>query len=46
MADTIEDRIQAIIEEKRALFDEVIDGLDTASLGRFDLETLLRAVAP
>ena len=42
--DTIEQRIGAILEQKRALFADVIDGVATAALRRLDLPTLLRAV--
>jgi SNF2 family DNA or RNA helicase len=45
-ADTIEQRIDAILTEKRALFADVIDGVTTAALGRLDLDSLLRAAAP
>jgi SNF2 family DNA or RNA helicase len=39
--DTVEDRIQEILLEKRALFADVIDGVDTRMLRRLDLDTLL-----
>ena len=42
--DSIEQRIAAILAEKRALFADLIDGVATESLGRLDLPTLLRAV--
>jgi SNF2 family DNA or RNA helicase len=42
--DTIETRIDEILREKRALFDEMIDGVETQALGRLDLDTLLRIV--
>ena len=42
--DSIEQRIGAILQEKRALFADIIDGVATASLRRLDLPTLLRAV--
>jgi len=45
-ADTIEQRIDEILTEKRALFADVIDGVTTATLGRLDLDSLLRAAAP
>jgi len=45
-ADTVEERIAAILEEKRALFADLIDGVAAPSLGRLDLDTLLRAAAP
>jgi len=42
--DSIEQRIGEILQEKRALFADIIDGVATASLRRLDLPTLLRAV--
>jgi SNF2 family DNA or RNA helicase len=42
--DSIEQRIGEILDEKRALFADIIDGVTTASLRRLDLPTLLRAV--
>jgi SNF2 family DNA or RNA helicase len=45
-ADTIEQRIDEILTEKRALFADVIDGVTTATLGRLDLDSLIRAAAP
>jgi SNF2 family DNA or RNA helicase len=42
--DSIEQRIAAILVEKRALFADLIDGVAAESLGRLDLPTLLRAV--
>ena len=42
--DSIEERIGEILDEKRALFADIIDGVTTASLGRLDLPTLLRVV--
>lgn len=45
-ADTVEERIDEILTEKRALFADLVDGVATAALGRLDLDTLLRAVAP
>lgn len=44
--DTIEQRIDEILTEKRALFADVIDGVGTRALGRLDLDSLLRAAAP
>lgn len=44
--DTIEERIQEILSEKRALFADVIDGVDARRLRRLDLDALLRAVTP
>ena len=43
--DSIEQRIGEILAEKHALFADIIDGVATGSLGRLDLETLLRAVS-
>ena len=45
-ADTVEDRIAAILEEKKSLFADLIDGVSTSSLGRLDLDNLLHAAAP
>jgi SNF2 family DNA or RNA helicase len=45
-ADTIEQRIDEILAEKRALFADVIDGVTTATLGRLDLDSLIRAAVP
>ena len=42
--DSIEQRIGEILDEKRALFADIIDGVTTAGLHRLDLPTLLRAV--
>ena len=42
--DSIEQRIGEILQEKRALFADIIDGVATASLRRLDLPTLLRAI--
>jgi SNF2 family DNA or RNA helicase len=42
--DSIEERIGEILNEKRALFDDIIEGVTTASLRRLDLPTLLNAV--
>ena len=42
--DSIEQRIGETLDEKRALFADIIDGVATASLRRLDLPTLLRAV--
>jgi len=44
--DTVEERIDEILTEKRALFADVVDGVTTAALGRLDLDSLLRAAAP
>ena len=35
-----------ILEEKRALFSDLIDGVPAQALGRLDLDALLRAAAP
>jgi len=45
-SDSVEERIAKILEEKRALFADLIDGVSTRALGRLDLDTLLRAAAP
>jgi SNF2 family DNA or RNA helicase len=42
--DTIEERIEEILIEKRALFADTVDGVDANSLRRLDLDTLLAAV--
>jgi len=42
--DSIEQRIGEILAEKRALFEDIIENVATASLRRLDLPTLLRAV--
>lgn len=42
-SDTIEERIEEILFEKRALFADIIDGVDTRALRRLDLEVLLSA---
>lgn len=44
--DTLEERIDEILTEKRALFADVIDGVTTTTLGRLDIDSLLRAAAP
>jgi SNF2 family DNA or RNA helicase len=41
---TIEDRIEEILSEKRALFADIIDGVDARALRRLDLEVLLAAI--
>lgn len=43
-ADTIEERVQEILTEKRALFADVIDGVEASLLRRLDLDTLMAAV--
>jgi SNF2 family DNA or RNA helicase len=45
-ADTIEERINQILVEKRALFADLIDGMPMSALARLDLESLLRATSP
>ena len=45
-ADTVEERIAKILDEKRRLFSDLIDGVPTRALGRLDLDSLLRAAAP
>jgi SNF2 family DNA or RNA helicase len=45
-ADSVEGRIAKILDEKRALFADLIDAVPTSSLGRLDLDTLLHAAAP
>jgi SNF2 family DNA or RNA helicase len=45
-ADTVEERIAAILEKKRALFADLIDGVPARALGALDLDSLLRAAAP
>jgi SNF2 family DNA or RNA helicase len=42
--DSIEQRIGEILDEKRALFADIIDGMTTDGLRRLDLPTLLGAV--
>jgi SNF2 family DNA or RNA helicase len=42
--DSIEQRIGEILGEKRALFEDIIENVSTASLRRLDLPTLLQAV--
>ncbi len=44
VADTIEERIQQILAQKTALFDDVVDGVETGALARLDLDVLLQAV--
>jgi SNF2 family DNA or RNA helicase len=43
-SDTIEERIEEILLAKRALFADVIDGVDMAALRRLDLDVLLGAI--
>jgi len=42
--DSIEQRIGEILDEKRALFTDIIENVTTASLRRLDLLALLRVV--
>lgn len=41
---TIEERIEDVLAEKRMLFRDLVDGVDTAALQRLDIDTLLAAV--
>ncbi len=41
---TIEERIEEILAEKRMLFRDLVEGVDTEALRRLDLDTLLAAV--
>ena len=43
-SNTIEERIEEIISQKRTLFGDVIDGVDTAALRRLDLDLLMHAL--
>jgi SNF2 family DNA or RNA helicase len=43
---TIEERVAEILAGKRALFDDVVEGVTWRGLARLDLATLLRAVDP
>jgi SNF2 family DNA or RNA helicase len=42
--ETIEERIDEILAEKRSLFADVVDGVDAGMLRRLDLDTLLKAL--
>ncbi len=42
--DSIEQRIGQILNEKRALFADIVENVTTASLRRLDLPALLRAL--
>ncbi len=44
--DTVEERVAKILDEKRALFSDLIDGVPASALGRLDLDSLIRAAAP
>jgi hypothetical protein len=41
---TIDERIQAILTEERALFADLVDGVDARALKKLDIDTLLQAV--
>ncbi len=41
---TIEERIEEILHDKRTLFADIVDGVDTHHLRRLDLDTLLEIV--
>ncbi|MCC6734915.1 MAG: DEAD/DEAH box helicase [Bauldia sp.] len=43
-ADTVEERIEEILRGKRALFLDVVDGIDAGHLARLDLDELLSAL--
>jgi len=45
-AGTVEERIARILEEKRRLFSDLIDGVPARALARLDLDSLLRAALP
>jgi SNF2 family DNA or RNA helicase len=45
-ADTIEERIAAILAAKRALFADLVDGVAMPALARLDLDSLVEAAAP
>jgi SNF2 family DNA or RNA helicase len=45
-ADTIEERIAAILAEKRQLFGDVVEGVTIRHIRRLDLPTLLDAIHP
>jgi SNF2 family DNA or RNA helicase len=45
-ADTVEERIQEILQEKRILFANVVEGVPVAGLRRLDLKSLIEAAAP
>jgi SNF2 family DNA or RNA helicase len=45
-SDTVEERVDRILAEKRALFADVIDGVGTGALARLDIDSLLQAAAP
>ncbi len=43
-SDTIEERIEEILFEKRVLFADIVDGVEMNTLRRLDLDVLLNAV--
>jgi SNF2 family DNA or RNA helicase len=43
-SDTIEERIEEILSEKRVLFADIVDGVDMRSLKRLDLDVLMGVV--
>ena len=45
-ADTVEERIARILDDKRVLFADWVDGVPANALGRLDLDSLIRAAAP
>jgi hypothetical protein len=45
-AGTIEERIAALLAEKRTLFADLVDGVPVTALARLDLDSLVRAAAP
>ncbi len=45
-ADTVEERIAEILDEKRRLFSDLIDGVPARALGRLGLDSLLQLAAP
>lgn len=44
--DTIEERVQAVLAEKQALFSDVVDGETSGLLRRLDLDALMEALRP
>lgn len=45
-SDTVEERIDRILTEKRTLFADVVDGIGADALGRLDIDSLLQAAVP
>jgi SNF2 family DNA or RNA helicase len=43
-ADTIEERVAEILAEKRAIFTDIVDGVDASQLRKLDQRTLLAAI--